>query len=331
MTTKDLKPIILAGAILWPMATFAQKPIIAPKPQTVRVVEKKTTNASGSKVKTDKKRVGKDINKTVNKKPATNSASSTPTPPKQTPSSPKPKNTYKPPVLKWNEEEGEFTYGGHTYQMVYVEGGTFSMGDPSGDLDCRNVHSVTLSDYAIGQTEVPNWLWEAVMGYNPSFWKGEDMPVTQVSWYECFNFIDKLNTEFNLELWLPTEAQWEYAARGGNESRGYRYSGSSALGDVGAYINNTQHKGLPVAKFEPNELGIYDMSGNMFEWCWDWYQPLFYTNGDMTNPEGPGSGDRRIIRGGSWANVEECCRTAYRDSEEPVNAGIYISFRPVMN
>ncbi|MDD5779536.1 MAG: formylglycine-generating enzyme family protein [Bacteroidales bacterium] len=204
---------------------------------------------------------------------------------------------------------------GVSFTMKPVAGGTFTMGatseqhDP--DDDERPTHSVTLSDYYIGETEVTQELWTAVMGDNPShFTENMQRPVEQVSWNDCQTFIQKLNELTGANFRLPTEAEWEFAARGGRNSRGYQYSGSSNLDDVAWYDGNSSSTTHPVKTKSPNELGIYDMSGNVWEWCQDWYGN--YSSSSQTNPTGPSTGSNRVCRGGCWANLARYCRSAYR-------------------
>ena len=168
-----------------------------------------------------------------------------------------------------------FYANGVSFEMVEVRGGTFRMGATSeqGSDACdweKPVHSVTLSGYNIGKTEVTQELWQAVMGSNPSRFKGDNMPVECVSWDDCQEFIRKLNSLTSQNFRLPTEAEWEFACRGGNNSRGYKYSGSNYIDNVAWYDGNSGDKTHPVATKSPNELGIYDMSGNVWEWCNDW-------------------------------------------------------------
>ena len=209
-------------------------------------------------------------------------------------------------------KEETFTVNGVSFTMVRVEGGTFRMGATSEqmnpDSDEKPVHSVTLSNYSIGQTEVTQALWKAVMGSNPSRFKGDNLPVERVSWNDCQTFIRKLNALTGRTFRLPTEAEWEFAARGGNQSQGYQYSGSNKLGSVAWYGDNSGSKTHPVATKSANELGLYDMSGNVWEWCQDWYGS--YSSSSQTNPTGPSSGSDRVIRGGSWSNYAWCCRVA---------------------
>ena len=216
-----------------------------------------------------------------------------------------------------------FTIGNVSFTMVYVEGGTFTMGATSEQgsntySDEKPAHSVTLSSYYIGQTEVTQELWEAVMGSNPSKFKGAKRPVEQVSWDDCQEFIRKLNAKTGKNFRLPTEAEWEYAARGGSRSQHYKYSGGNTIGDVAWYAVNYSDKVSgsthSVATKRANELGIYDMSGNVWEWCSDWYGDY---STSQTNPQGPASGSYRVYRGGSWFYGARLCRVSLRDCWSP--------------
>ena len=211
---------------------------------------------------------------------------------------------------------------GITIDMVKVEAGTFMMGATSEmlnpDDDEKPVHQVTLThDYYMGKYEVTQALWQAVMGSNPSKFKGDDLPVEQVSWNDCQEFISKLNGLTGKKFRLPTEAEWEYAARGGKKSRGYQYSGSSNISDVAWYDGNSGSKTRPVGTKQANELGIYDMSGNVWELCQDWYDS--YVSSSQTNPTGAVSGSYRVIRGGCWINKARICRLSYRNDVTPDN------------
>ncbi len=216
----------------------------------------------------------------------------------------------------------EYTVNGVRFKMIAVAGGTFTMGATSEqqnyDNDEKQTHTVTLSDYYIGETEVTQELWVAVMGSNPSWFTGNmQRPVEYVSWDDCQTFIQKLNELTGANFRLPTEAEWEFAARGGRNSRGYQYSGSSNLGDVAWYRDNSSDTTHPVKTKSPNELGIYDMSGNVYEWCQDWKGP--YSSSSQTNPTGPSKGSGRVNRGGSWYNVACYCRSANRNCNPPDN------------
>lgn len=214
-----------------------------------------------------------------------------------------------------------FDVNGVTFNMVKVEGGTFLMGatyEQGSDYynNERPVHEVTLSDYYIGETEVTQALWKAVMGSNPSNFKGNDLlPVENVSWDKCQEFIEKLNTLTGRQFRLPTEAQWEYAARGGNRAEDHKYSGSDNLDEVGWYTKNSDGRTHKVATKAPNELGLYDMSGNVYEWCQDWYGQ--YGGYAQKNPTGPSSGSYRVNRGGSWNDGAGNCRVSYRYFDTP--------------
>ena len=195
---------------------------------------------------------------------------------------------------------------GVEFKMIKVEGGTFRMGATSeqgrGGGDEKPVHYVTLSDYHIGETEVTQELWQAVMGSNPSYFKGNNQrPVESVSWNDCQEFIKKLNQLTGKEFRLPTEAEWEYAARGGKYSKDYvyKYSGSNNADEVAWYYDNSGDETHPVKTKKANKLGLYDMSGNVWECCNDWYNKNYYRNSPQTNPTGPSEGEDRVARGGS--------------------------------
>ena len=228
--------------------------------------------------------------------------------------------TVKRVATKASYSNGTLTVNGIKYNMVWVEGGTFRMGatseqgsDAFGDE--KPVHSVTLSSFYIGKTEVTQALWKAVMGSNPSDFRGDNLPVECVSWNDCQAFIRKLNALTGQNFRLPTEAEWEFACRGGNNSRGYKYSGSNYIDNVAWYLENSGDKTHLVATKSPNELGIYDMSGNVDEWCSDWRGG--YTSGAQTNPKGPYDGSNRVCRGGSWLNNVRFCRSSNRYYNDP--------------
>ena len=204
--------------------------------------------------------------------------------------------------------------------MVRVEGGTFTMGAKSeqgSDAydDEKPTHQVTLSSFSIGKYEVTQEEWQAVMGSNPSNFNGAKYPVESVSWDDCQTFIRKLNQMTGKSFRMPTEAEWEFAARGGNRSNHYKYSGSNNLSSVAWYGDNSGSKTHPVGQKSPNELGLYDMSGNVWEWCADRYGD--YTSSAQTNPKGPSNGSYRVHRGGSWNDDARDCRVSYRDSGSP--------------
>jgi len=203
-------------------------------------------------------------------------------------------------------------------EMVYVKGGTFTMGCTSEqgnecDDDEKPTHQVTLSDFYIGKYEVTQKQWRDVMGTDPPElrFKGcDDCPVERVSWNDIQDFIKKLNQKTGKKYRLPTEAEWEYAARGGSQNRGYKYAGSNNIGEVAWYDGNSSSKTHAVGGKKPNELGIYDMSGNVYEWCSDWYGN--YSAGSQRNPQGPTSGTYRLLRGGSWFFNAGRCRVSSR-------------------
>lgn len=212
-------------------------------------------------------------------------------------------------------------------KLIHVEGGTFTMGEGS------NAHKVTLSSYYIGETPVTQELWKDVTGKTPSSFKGDQRPVESVSWDDCQDFIKKLNQKTGKKFRMLTEAEWEFAARGGNKSRGYEYAGSNNINEVAWYTENSYKKGSsspnygthPVMQKKPNELGIYDMSGNVWEWCQDCYGD--YKKGPQTNPTGPASGAGRVLRGGSWYNDAWYCRLSYRFDGSPDFAYYNLGFR----
>ncbi len=234
------------------------------------------------------------------------------------------KTELKKKELEEQQREGRekiqiFNIKGVEFKMLRVEGGTFQMGATSEqDYDAwekeKPVHSVTLSDYYIGQTQVTQELWEAVMGSNPSYFKGNNQcPVEKVSWDDCQEFIKKLNRLTGKNFRLPTEAEWEYAARGGNKSKGYKYSGSNDADAVAWYYDNSGSKTHPVATKQANELGLYDMSGNVWEWCQDCYGD--YTSRSQSNPKGANTGSFRVLRGGSWGYYARYVRVSNRISD----------------
>ena len=249
--------------------------------------------------------------------------------------------------------------------FVLVEGGIFGMGSNSGYSSEKPVHNVTLSSYYVAKTEVTQAQWTAVMGNNPSNFKGDNHPVECVSWYDAIVFCNKLSRmdsktpvysvdgKTNPDTWgytpcqgdsisgnitmnikangyrLPTEAEWEFAAWGGKKRKGYKYSGSDNLGSVAWYYDNSGSQTHDVATKAPNELGLYDISGNVWEWCWDWYG--LYNSTAQINPVGASSGYYRVLRGGSWFNDSDGCRVACRSILIPWGKSYYVGFRLVLN
>ncbi|MCC6463309.1 MAG: SUMF1/EgtB/PvdO family nonheme iron enzyme [Saprospiraceae bacterium] len=213
--------------------------------------------------------------------------------------------------------------------MILVKGGTFIMGSPKTEADRgadETQNEVTLSDFAIGKYPVTQQLWQEIMGNNPSHFKGLDLPVEMVSWDDVQDFLQKLNARYpGLGYRLPTEAEWEYAARGGSQSKGFIYAGSNKLDEVGWCAANSGFKTQPVGQKKPNELGLHDMSGNVWEWCADWYGP--YPSDPQTNPQGPESGTNRVLRGGSWDFNPLHCRVACRSDWRPGGRLLIVGFR----
>ena len=224
-----------------------------------------------------------------------------------------------------------YTVNGVLFKMVLVKGGTFQMGATSEQASDANydeypVHQLTLSGYFIGQTQVTQELWQAVMGDNPSGCViNPQCPVENVSWEECIQFINNLNAMTGCSFRLPTEAEWEFAARGGNNSRHYKYSGSNNYDNVAWCEMNSNDLTHPVGKKAPNELGIYDMSGNVWEWCQDWWG--LYTSESSVNPTGPDNGDSRVCRGGCMRGHYRFCRIGYRQYYSPNTKRIDLGLR----
>ena len=223
--------------------------------------------------------------------------------------------------------------GNVSFEMVKVEAGSFIMGCTSEQGNCDNdespYHRVTISsDYYIGKYEVTQELYEAVMGVNPSNFKGFDRPVEMVSWNDAQEFCAELSRMTGSRFRLPTEAEWEYAARGGNKSTNAKFSGSSIVANVAWYTDNSGGQTHPVGKLHPNELGIYDMSGNVWEWCQDWYGT--YASNTQTDPQGPSSGRYCVLRGGSLNSNASNCRVAHRSHISPGHRHYYSGFRLVL-
>ena len=223
-----------------------------------------------------------------------------------------------------------------SFDMILVEGGAFRMGDDDSEeaLDREQpAHQVVLESFHIGQYPVTQGLWEWVMGpdNNPSAFKGGERPVENVSREDTLAFIDQLNRLTGHTYRLPSEAEWEYAARGGRKSQGYQYAGGNEMEEVGWYKENSGGETKVVGLKKPNELGIFDMSGNVYEWCLDWFGDSYYAacheSGVASNPRGPETGTYRIFRGGCWNYGPERCRVAYRHHDRPWRGYPYLGFR----
>ena len=223
---------------------------------------------------------------------------------------------------KWPEqidpekpETKTFTVGNVSFTMVLVEAGTFRMGANDDDTQAREnekpAHNVTITkDYYIGETEVTRYLWQAVMGSIYNLSGNMNRPMELVDWNQCQAFITKLNELTGEVFRFPTEAEWEFAARGGNKSKGYLYSGSNVFNEIGWCVDNTNTQTQPVATKAPNELGLYDMSGNVSEWCQDWLGD--YSSEPQIDPVGPSTGSFRVLRGGDEFDHMRNCRVSCR-------------------
>lgn len=302
--------VFAAFLMLLPLSGEAQSISRNKKPQTTKTTTKKKTATNNST--TTKSKQSSSLNSSRKSKKSNKTTS------QQLP------NSSKPPIYTSNmtQAQKDSIIQLEIHDMVWVEGGTFTMGatpeqGEDASSDAKPAHQVTLSGFYIGKYEVTQLLWEAVMGYNPSYFtSGARLPVERVSWDDCQKFIKELNKVTGKSFRLPTEAEWEYAARGGNKSRGYKYSGSNNLDNVAwAYFGtsyfsdgtrvwkNSGETTHPVGQKAPNELGLYDMSGNVYEWCQDWYGK--YNSMHQSDPKGPAPGSvgtYRVKRGGSWSS-----------------------------
>lgn len=223
--------------------------------------------------------------------------------------------------------------------MIMVQGGTFLMGAAMNDTDAYSYekprHSVTLSDYYICKYEVTQELWQAVMdstsncniGWTEDNGLGEEYPAYGVDWNDCISFIQRLNAITGLKFRLPTESEWEYAARGGRNSKGYMYAGGNVIADVAWYGYNSDDKSHEVMQKKANELGLYDMTGNVFEWCSDWYADEYYSHSEAMNPQGPSGGSYRVYRGGCMHYSARGCRLSCRYCDYPDSRARDTGFR----
>ena len=222
-----------------------------------------------------------------------------------------------------------FTDSATGMQMVFVKGGCYQMGDTFGDgyANEKPVHEVCVNDFYIGKYEVTQGQWQRIMGNNPSYYKncGDNCPVEQVSWNDIQQFIQRLNNQSGKQYRLPTEAEWEYAARSGGKSE--KYAGGNDVDAVAWYDGNSGRETHPVGQKQPNGLGLYDMSGNVWEWCSDWYGEKYYGQSFRDNPDGPSSGSYRVLRGGSWGDDPWGVRVANRGRYVPVDRFYNIGFR----
>ncbi len=238
--------------------------------------------------------------------------------------------------------------------MIYVEGGIFQMGDTfedgDADIDEVYVHNVNVGSFYMGTYEITQKEFEALMAYNSSYFKGDELPVTNLNWLEAMRYCnmmseaEDLTSCYNIDGWdyttcdfeadgyrLPTEAEWEYAAKGGEKSKGFKYAGDSLLDMVGWYIENTDAEPQPVGGKKPNELGLHDMSGNVSEWCWDAYGEDYYENSPLNDPTGPEFEGKPVFRGGSWINNRWNVRTTTRLTGWASSSPSYLGFRVVRN
>jgi formylglycine-generating enzyme required for sulfatase activity len=224
-------------------------------------------------------------------------------------------------------ETTDYAIKGIKIPVILVEGGSFMMGSEEYDRE-KPIHQVHVDSFLIGQYPITQELYLAVMEENPSYLKGNlQNPVEEVSWDDAQSFIEKLNSLTGEKFRLPTEAEWEYAARGGKEyhTDGYQYAGGNDIHTVGWYNENSARESKPVGLKQPNQLGIYDMSGNVREWCQDWYEA--YPSTPQTNPQGPENGSNRVYRGGSWNNYAHSTRVSNRDNRSPGNRRNDLGFR----
>ena len=250
--------------------------------------------------------------------------------------------------------------------MIKVEGGTFMMGNAAGSEDEKPIHSVTLDNFYIGKYEVTfrdfkrfidatGYLTDAEQpdsvnfkhglpprGANNGTWKMYSTnspvppsdsihPVGNISWNDAVEYLKWLSKETGKQFRLPTEAEWEFAARGGNKSKGYKFAGGNNLDEVAWFVGNSLKESHNICQKMPNELGIYDMAGNVQEWCSDWYGETYYKVAPTENPKGPDFGKGRILRGGSWGSQEERMRLTYRNRAFPYNSALDFGFRPAIS
>ena len=216
-------------------------------------------------------------------------------------------------------------------EMVFVKGGKFKMGCPDESSDCtadeRPRHEVKINNFLIGKYPVTQKQWGSVMGICPAHFDGDDLPVESVSWDEVQEFIKRLNVMTGKKYRLPTEAEWEYAAQGGTESYGVKFAGQAFLDDIAWYEYNSNGTVQPVGKKKPNEIGLHDIVGNVWEWVGDWYSRTYYKEAPLNNPKGPKYGSERVFRGGAFNSDEKYCRLSLRNYNRPDYRTITLGFR----
>ncbi len=233
-------------------------------------------------------------------------------------------------ITHWRGETCTYDLGSSvSLEMVWIPGGTFQMGSPSSESgrgdDEGPVHTVDLDGFWMGKTEVTQEQYQVIMGSNPSHFKGAKNPVEQVSWDDAMEFCGKLSQRTGQTFTLPTEAQWEYACRAGSQTRFHFGDSESQLEDYAWFAGNSGRQTRPVGQKRPNAFGLYDMHGNVWEWCADWFGD--YTSVRKKNPTGPASGSRRVNRGGGWYGNSGYCPSAHRDRDEPEDRSSFLGFR----
>jgi sulfatase modifying factor 1 len=215
--------------------------------------------------------------------------------------------------------------------LVLVQGGTFSMGSDGGESNEKPIHTVTVNGFYMSRYMVTQAQWRIVMGNNPSSTQCDDCPVDNITWDDAQAYCQKLSQLNGKTYRLPTEAEWEYAARGGIKGKGYTYSGSNSIEEVGWYGGNSDNSIHPVGEKQPNELGLYDLTGNVNEWCSDWYDQNYYGSSPAQNPRGASTGSFRVIRGGGWLSPSGSCRATCRIVCAPDSHFGGLGFRPVVS
>jgi formylglycine-generating enzyme required for sulfatase activity len=222
-------------------------------------------------------------------------------------------------------------------RMVKLDGGTFTMGCVNlQDSECYNWekprHTVTINTFYLGKFDVTEKEWAVIMGTNPSKKNCDECPVINITWFDATVFINKLNQLSGKNYRLPTEAEWEYAAKGGNKGHGYKYSGDDVASNVAWYDSTISKETHPVGEKKPNELGLYDISGNVWQWCADWFDEKYYSKSPSNNPQGPTTSTTdRVVRGGSWWGPMRDCRVANRDKFPPNSKDDDVGFRLARN